>query len=280
MLPFVIQSPPALEQPLTPQAIQAKAEALAKAQKWDDLADYLESLNPRDRGVFLTFWLKALQRAKRWERLLEVCEAAIPQLEIRSGPKLGLERVLRASALSHLGRHGEALAAHQENGRLGSLESYRSACSEARLIPNWTGEESCADALLALKPGDPEGLAWKGESLGQQKRFLEAEPILRQAIQGDPKQAIAWSNLGRCLNERKAWDEAMEALNHSLALDPALPQAHYNRGRTNFELKQFKASAEDFRSALAWNPDDPDLKENLRQAERYLKAESNGLRHK
>ena len=72
----------------------------------------------------------------------------------------------------------------------------------------------------------------------------------------------------------------MDALNQSLALDPALPEAHYNRGRANFELKQFKASAEDFRAALVSNPDDPDLKENLHQAERYLKAEGRAARHK
>ena len=280
MLPFALQSPPALQQSLTPQAIQAKGEALEKAQKWDELADFFESLNPKDRGLFLTFWLKSLQKAQRWERMLEVCNAAIPQLEAKGGPRLGLERILRANALSHLQRHEDALAAHQENGKLGSQAGYRSACSEARLIPNWAAEESCADALLALNPADGEGLAWKGESLAQRKRFQEAEPVLRQALQGDAKQPFAWSNLGRCLNERKAWSEAMDALNQSLALDPALPEAHYNRGRTNFELKQFKASAEDFRAALVSNPGDPDLKENLHQAERYLKAEGHAARHK
>ena len=280
MLVPSFQAPPALQQPLTPQALQAKAEALEKAQKWEELADFFESMNPKERGLFLTFWLKSLQKAKRWDRMLEVCNTAIPQIEGKEGPKLGLERMLRANALSHLGRHLDALRAHQENGKLGSQASYRSACSEARLIPDWTTEESCADALLALKPGDAEGLAWKGESLAQLKRFQEAEPILRQALQGDPKQPFAWSNLGRCLNERKAWTEAMDALNQSLALDPALPEAHYNRGRTAFELKQFKTSADDFRAALASNPEDPDLKENLRQAERYWKAERRGTKSK
>jgi len=160
------------------------------------------------------------------------------------------------------------------------LASYRSACSEARLVPDWIGAQTCADALLALKPGDAEALAWKGEALAQQKNFKEAEPVLREAIKGDPKQPFAWSNLGRCLNERAAWPEAIEALDQALALDPALPEARYNRGRTNFELKRFQASVEDFRAALASNPADPDLKENLHQAERYLKAQRNGARSK
>lgn len=280
MLPFALQVPPALQQPLLPQAIQAQAEALEKAQKWNALADFFESLSPKERGLFLTYWLKSLQKAQRWERMLEVCDAAIPQIEGKTGPRMGLERSLRANALSHLGRHAEALAAHQENGKLGSSASYRSACSEARLVPDWTREQACADALLALKPGDAEALAWKGEALAQQKLFKEAEPVLREAIKGDPKQPLAWSNLGRCLNERAAWPEALETLNQALALDPALPEAHYNRGRTNFELKHFQLSVEDFRVAFASNPEDPELKENLHQAERYLKAQRNGAKSK
>lgn len=67
-------------------------------------------------------------------------------------------------------------------------------------------------------------------------------------------------------------------MNQALALNPALHEAHYNRGRTNFELKQFQASMEDFRFALASSPDDPELRENLRQAERYLKAARNGVK--
>ena len=278
MIPFAPQSPPAMEQPLSPQAIQAKGEALEKAQKWDELADFFESLSPVTRGHFLTFWLKSLQRAQRWPRMLEVCDAAIPQLEAKSGPRVGLERLLRANALSHLGRHAEALAAHRENGKLGSLASYRSACSEARLVPDWISEQTCAEALLALKSGDAEALAWKGEALAQQKNFKEAEPVLREAIKGDPTQPFAWSNLGRCLNERQALPEALEALNQALVLDPALYQAHYNRGRTNFALKHFQESAEDFRIALASSPGDADLVENLRQAERYLKAQRNGAK--
>ena len=280
MIPFPVQSPPAVQQPLSPQEIQARGETLEKAQKWADLADFFESLGPKDQRLFLTFRLKALQKAQRWERMLEVCNSTLPQIEIKSGPKLGLERLLLANALSHLGRHPEALAAHQENGKLGSLASYRSACSEARLVPDWKSEKACADALLALKPGDAEALAWKGEALAQQKNFTDAEPILREAIKGDPRQPFAWSNLGRCLNERKALPEALDVLNQALALDPALYEAHYNRGRTNFELKQFQSSVEDFRIALAAIPGDQDLQENLHQAERYLKAQRSGAKSK
>lgn len=280
MFPLVAQAASVSQQPLSPQAIQAKGEALEKAQKWDDLADFFESLNPTTRGQFLTFWLKSLQRAQRWSRMLEVCDAAIPQLEAKSGPRSGLERLLRANALTHLGRHGEALAAHRENGKLGSLASYRSACSEARLVPDWLIGQSCAEALLALKSGDAEALAWKGEALAQQKNFKDAEPVLRDAIKGDPKQPFALSNLGRCLNERKAFAEAQEVLDQALALDPALYEAHFNRGRTNFELRDFQASVDDFRTALASSPNDRDLQENLRQAERYLKAERNSSKSK
>lgn len=147
-------------------------------------------------------------------------------------------------------------------------------------MPDWVSEQTCADLLLTLEPGDAEALAWKGEALAQQKKFKEAEPILRAAIREDPKQPFAWSNLGRCLNERMALAEALEALNQTLSLDPALYEAHYNRGRTNFELKHFQASVDDFRLALAALPGDEELQENLHQAERYPTAQRNGAKSK
>ena len=41
-----------------------------------------------------------------------------------------------------------------------------------------------------------------------------------------------------------------------------------------------QASVDDFRIALAALPGDPDLQENLHQAERYLKAQRNGAKSK
>lgn len=253
--------------------IQSQMETLTRAGRWSEACDFVETLSARDRGRVLGDWLKALQRAGRWQRLSDVCDAVLTQTEAKTGPKLSTTRLYRALALSRLGLHAEALAAHALNGELGYLDGTRSACSEARLVPDWPSLERLSDLLLAKNPSDGEALAWKGEALARQDRFAEAESVLRAALAANPKQALAWSNLGRCLNERKAWAEAKEALDRALTLAPGQLEALFNRGRTLFELKRYAESRDDFRAALALRPGDPVLTENLRQAERYASTE-------
>lgn len=267
---MLLQPPPPIQQDLSIQdPVQDRMEALAKAGRWTEACDFAETLAPHDRGRVLGTWLKALQHAGRWARLREVSEAVITQLEARTGPRLSVYRLYQAQALSQLGEHAKAMAAHAQNGDLGYPDGTRNACAEARLIPDWAALERLADQLLAKNPADGEALAWKGESLARRDRFPEAEPVLRAAVAADPKQALAWSNLGRCLNDRKAWSEAKEALDKALALEPGQLEALYNRGRALFELKHYTESRDDFRAALALHPGDPVLQENLRQAERY-----------
>ena len=57
-------------------------------------------------------------------------------------------------------------------------------------------------------------------------------------------------------------------------------QRFLSRHLKECNLKQFQASVADFRIALTAIPGDPDLQENLRQAERYLKAQRNGAQSK
>lgn len=243
--------------------------ALIKSKDWAGLADWFETQSPTVRGTHYEYWIQALNRSQRWERLAVVCEALTPQLEARTGPRLGTDRLYRAQALSQLQRHGEAAAAHAGNGRLGYPDGFPNACAEARLAQDWPALLAFADELLARKPGDGPGTAWKGEALARMDRFAEAEPLLRAAVAKEPNLPHAWNNLGRCCNERKAWAEACEALDRALALEPGQLEALFNRGRARFELKRYRESAEDFRAALALRPEDPVLAENLRQAERY-----------
>lgn len=272
-LPF-LQAPPVQAQVAT--TLPPEVETLLKSRDWTRLADLFETLTPQQRGRHYEIWLQALNKARRWERLASVCEALLPQLEAKSGPRLGTCRLYRAQALSQLGRHGEAMSAHAANGEMGYPDGWINACVEARAMSDWSAMERYAERILASNPKHAEGLAWKGESLARRNLPDQAEPLLRSALASDPKLAHAWSNLGLCLNERKAWTEAQEACGRALDLDPQLVEARYNRGRSLFELKRYQAAVEDFEAALAVTPEDPVLQENLRQARRYLEAESKG----
>lgn len=268
---WMVQAPPAQIAPAA-QADPMKIAAFQKAQQWGPLCDYFETLSPKERGAFLQTWLQALQRAERWSRLLEICDAALPQLEAKTGPQLSITRLERAQALSGLNRHAEAEAAHEENGKLGYADGYINACIEARNAQDWPGLQRNADAILNSKSVNYQALAWKGEALARQERYSDAEPILTQALQGDPKQAMAWNNLGRCLNARHAWGDAVSALDKALALDPAQWEAHYNRGLAQFQLGHFDASLADLKAAAAANPGDPQIRKDLASAQSYVRG--------
>lgn len=273
MLFWQVQAPPPMPTPVAQLATNdpypPQMLALLTAKDWAGLADWFETQSPALRGRHYETWVQALNRSQRWGRLVEVCEALQPQLEAKTGPRLGTYRLYRARALSGLNRHAEAAVAHAENGRLGDVDGFSNACSEARLGMDWAALLAYAEELLVKRPEDGFGLAWRGEALARLNRFPEAEPVLRAAVAKDPKITYAWNNLGRCLNERKAWVEAATALDQALALDPGQLEALFNRGRARFELKQYAGSRDDFKAALALEPDNLVLAENLRQAERY-----------
>ncbi len=269
--PTAIQAPPppGVQTQMEADNLPAGLNSLIRAKDWAGMADWFETQTPAVRGQYWSWWLRSLNLSHRWQRLIQVCEALQPQLEAKTGPRLAIYRLYRAQALSQLGRHQEAALAHAENGRLGYSVGLPNACAEARMAADWNGLLGYSGELLVSRPADAQAQAWKGEALARLARYAEAEPILRAAVQADPKLAMAWNNLGRCLNERKAWGEAREALDRALALDPNEFEALFNRGRCLFELHEYARSRDDFRAALAQRPNDPVLAENLRQAERY-----------
>ena len=276
MIPWLMQTPPAQ---IEPAGVGEKIETLQKAQQWGALSDYFETLSPKERGANLAAWLQALQRAERWPRLLEICDAVIPQLEAKSGPKLTIPRLERAQALSALNRHAEAEAAHEQNGKLGYADGFINACVEARNAQDWPGLERCAQELLDGKHDNYQALAWKGEAVAHQGRYEEAEPILRQAIEGDPQQALAWNNLGRCLNAKHAWAEAVSCLDKAIALDPSEWEARYNRGLAQFQLGHYVDSIVDLKAASMANPGDPQIRKDLASAESYVHGSAKGSHH-
>lgn len=249
--------------------------SLQKVKDWAGLADYLETLTPAQQGKQLVTWMEALNRSRRWERLLEVCNACIPQLEAKTGPKLGLPRLLRAQALSQLQRHGEARIAHAENGALGFPDGFENACAEAHAEGAWEALTIHAQALATFKPG--LGLSLQGEALCKLLRFKEAEPILEQAVALEGHTAMAWADLACCRVERKAYLEAIAAADRALVMEPANIEALYNRGRARFGLQQYQDGRNDLAAALALGKADPALRENIQLniglADRFLESQ-------
>ncbi len=63
-------------------------------------------------------------------------------------------------------------------------------------------------------------LAWV---LVQRESYEEAEALIREALEMDETQAVAWSSLGNILIRQDRLDEAEAALSRSISLDPSRP---------------------------------------------------------
>ena len=275
VVPLVAQAPPGVGQAIgtvLPREVQSRVDLLLKSQDWSGLADYLEVLAPRLRGALLETWLRSLSKSGRFERLLQVCDAAVPQMDAGKGPKLTTARLFRALALSRLERHAEAMKAHAENGRLGFPAAFENACSSAQALQDWPALAEYAETLSKTLPG--LGLSLKGEALAKQLRFTEAEPVLAEAVQLSGHTAMAWADLACCLVERQAYPEAIEAADRGLAMEPLNLEALYNRGRARFGTKHYREGRDDLASALATGRADASMTENLQRnialADRYL----------
>ncbi|HJV22504.1 MAG TPA: tetratricopeptide repeat protein, partial [Holophagaceae bacterium] len=216
-------------------------------------------------------WIEALGKARRWERLLEVSTAVLPQLEKIPAQKDFVEvlRKEQVQALGHLGRHHDAALMGEALGDKGVDYGYRAALQEARDAQDWELMAKVAGKLVAKYPKDGPALADEGEALARLERWSEAEPVLAQTVALNPKDFFAWSNLGLCRLQRGAWEEAAGALDQAIALNPHTPEPFANRGRARFELKQYQGSVEDYRLALGMMPGNALLAQNLAQAERY-----------
>jgi len=104
---------------------------------------------------------------------------------------------------------------------------------------------------------------YAGMLVGQGKP-AEAEPLLRAAIQDNPKQAAPQRNLGLLLLEANKWREAAKWLEKALALQPddpktrrALSSAYNDIGIASMEAGRKSDGLAAFEKARSADPDDP-----------------------
>ena len=249
--------------PTVKDPLMERIQALKAAKDWAGLADWFETLTPKQRGTYLMDWEQALSRAGRWERLDEVCSAVLSQLEAKTGPRPSQERTYRAQALFQMGLFAEAMEAHALNAKMtGYASDFVAACWSAERLGNWKALETQADAFLARHPAKGDALAYRGEALTRQQRFAEAEPLLRKALEADQALVFAWTNLSCCLNETERYQEAKDAADHALGRDPAYLEALSNRARAFVGLKLYKEARVDYAALLASPATDPAIRAN------------------
>jgi len=122
----------------------------------------------------------------------------------------------------------------------------------------------------------------RGRAPGSNARAIE---LLRQAIEADPRFAVAYAMLAHRLlggigedrSAREVADEARRLVEKALQLDPLAPEVHSARANLAMQIELNWATAEaEFRRALELNPSDPGARSwyslLLRTLQRYPEA--------
>ena len=267
LLLLALQPAVSYKQPIEDQRI----EAFQLAKNWEGLAEYMETFTPQQRANRLYAWQEALEKSRRWARLLEVCEELARRNKGEAEPVL---THFKGRALSELGRHSEALVWFRDAGKRGDTAGYLEACHEAVTLADWKALQGVAEALVEKFPTNGVYLGVLGEALAKQGRFQEAEAPLNEAVHLAPKRAMSWADLACCYNERAEYAQAHEAASQAVLQDPKLMEGWSNRGRACMGLKRYKEGREDYAAALALGPKDPavvqNLTRNIAEADRYL----------
>lgn len=95
----------------------------------------------------------------------------------------------------------------------------------------------------------------RGEQLLEAGALAEAESVLRQALELDPRSARARSKLGIALARQGRYEEAIEAFRRAVEFDPLYAPAYSNLGVVYQELGRLDEALAAYRKAIEVDPD-------------------------
>jgi Ca-activated chloride channel family protein len=117
----------------------------------------------------------------------------------------------------------------------------------------------------------------QGNELYRAEKYEEATAEYQSALNADPSNLIAKSNLGNALYKSGKQDEAIKTFGELAALNTDSKQkseAFYNKGAIQSRLKKLEESIETYKSSLRSNPDNKEARENLQKALLELKKKN------
>jgi tetratricopeptide (TPR) repeat protein len=147
---------------------------------------------------------------------------------------------------------------------LAPLESKHPLCWEVRLglgrvryeLGDYRGAGVASELALLWAPENPKALVLRGQILGIQGEFAQAQQLIEKACKLDPKNAEAYFQLGVLRDGNKRHREAVDAFQKAIALRPRDARA-YDYLALNLEPLGELAEAEAvYRKGLAVNSGD------------------------
>lgn len=114
--------------------------------------------------------------------------------------------------------------------------------------------ETLYTAILHAQPQHSDALHFFGVLKNQQGQALRAVELITRALDINPDNAAAHSNLGLALHALKRFADAIASYDRALAIKPNA-EAYYNRGNSLLALDRFDAALASYDGALSVKPD-------------------------
>jgi tetratricopeptide (TPR) repeat protein len=131
---------------------------------------------------------------------------------------------------------------------------------------NKPGTVSAAD-YYKRSPAN-ESLFTRSKEATDQKRYDDAILALQQLVAQDPKDFLAWTELGAVFIFKQRYDDSEEAYLRAINERPTFFLAHMNLGKLRYLLKKFDGAIEPLTEAVKIQPSSPDA--NYYLGESYL----------
>jgi len=106
------------------------------------------------------------------------------------------------------------------------------------------------------------------------QRFLQAKPLLEEAIRLDPRLASAYAGVAYCLTWKELYLEGAETLTKAIGLDNTKPLYFYRKALCFFSVGQMGDAINQLNHAIELKPDDAD---SLRLRARCYRHNPDGL---
>jgi hypothetical protein len=125
------------------------------------------------------------------------------------------------------------------------------------------GAEAAFLNVTKMEPGYADGWVNVARARIQEGQTTAAEPVLRKALEIDPKLAKTHFFLAMTLKPQGLYDEAIEHLRTTLAQYPRDRVVRNQLGRVLFLKREFKDAVAEFQKVLAIDPEDLQAHYNL-----------------
>ena len=132
--------------------------------------------------------------------------------------------------------------------------------------PNKPGTVSATDYYK--RSATNESLFTRSKEATDQKRYDDAILALQQLVAQDPKDFLAWTELGAVFIFKQRYDDSEEAYLKAIAERPSFFLAHMNLGKLRYLLKKFDGAIEPLTEAVKLQPSSADA--NYYLGESYL----------